>query len=62
MSLADTAFITAVGESKTPTPVRRGRRGSGAWRIAVLLVLGLYFVAPILGAVAAPVPPTRWLW
>jgi putative spermidine/putrescine transport system permease protein len=31
--------------------VRSGRRGSGAWRIAVLLVLGLYFVVPIAASV-----------
>ncbi|MDQ1663832.1 MAG: putative spermidine/putrescine transport system permease protein [Blastococcus sp.] len=51
MTLADAAFVTAVGGGERPPPVRSGRRGSGAWRIAVLVVLGLYFVVPIVASV-----------
>jgi ABC-type spermidine/putrescine transport system permease subunit II len=32
-------------------PVRRGRRGGGAWRFVVLVVLGLYFLVPIAASV-----------
>jgi len=32
-------------------PVRRGRRGGGAWRFVVFLVLGLYFLVPIAASV-----------
>jgi ABC-type spermidine/putrescine transport system permease subunit II len=49
-----TALIEGVAGagSVTPgTPVRRGRRGSGAWRYAALAVLGLYFVVPIAASV-----------
>jgi len=43
--------IAGAGGVAPETPVRRGRRGSGAWRIAVLVVLGLYFVVPIAASV-----------
>jgi ABC-type spermidine/putrescine transport system permease subunit II len=33
------------------TPVRVGRRRAGAWRFAVLIVLGLYFLIPIAASV-----------
>jgi ABC-type spermidine/putrescine transport system permease subunit II len=51
VSLADTAFITAVRGVEPPAPARSGSRGSGVWRIAVLVVLGLYFVVPIVASV-----------
>jgi len=40
--------VTGAGSVAPETPVRAGRRrGTGAWRYAVLLVLGLYFLVPI---------------
>jgi putative spermidine/putrescine transport system permease protein len=45
-----TALVTGVigaGSVAPETPVRPGRRRSGAWRFAVLIVLGLYFLVPI---------------
>ena len=52
MTLATAAGVTSAGGVETPTPERpRRRRGSGAWRIAVLVVIGLYFVIPIAGSV-----------
>ena len=43
--------LAGAGSVAPETPVRRGRRGSGAWRYAVLAVMGLYFVVPIAGSV-----------
>jgi ABC-type spermidine/putrescine transport system permease subunit II len=43
--------VAGAGSVAPETPVRRGRRGSGAWRYAVLGVLGLYFVVPIAASV-----------
>lgn len=39
--------VTGAGSMAPETPVRAGRRRAGAWRFAVLGVLGLYFVIPI---------------
>ena len=43
--------VAGAGSGAPETPVRRGRRRSGAWRYAVLAVLGLYFVVPIAASV-----------
>jgi ABC-type spermidine/putrescine transport system permease subunit II len=43
--------VAGAGSIAPETPVRRGRRRSGAWRYAVLAVLGLYFVVPIAASV-----------
>jgi ABC-type spermidine/putrescine transport system permease subunit II len=43
--------VAGAGAVAPETPVRRGRRGSGAWRYAALAVLGLYFVVPIAASV-----------
>ena len=51
MTLATAAGVTGAGGVETPTPTRPGRRGSGAWRFLVFVVLGLYFVVPIVGSV-----------
>ncbi|WP_324274008.1 hypothetical protein [Blastococcus brunescens] len=52
------ALVTALAESVAgtggvapETPVRPGRRGAGAWRYAVLAVLGVYFLVPIAASV-----------
>ena len=39
--------VAGAGGVAPETPVRAGRRGTGAWRFAVLAVLGLYFLVPI---------------
>jgi putative spermidine/putrescine transport system permease protein len=39
--------VAGAGGVAPETPVRPGRRGTGAWRFAVLAVLGLYFIVPI---------------
>jgi putative spermidine/putrescine transport system permease protein len=39
--------VAGAGGVAPETPVRPGRRGAGAWRYAVLAVLGLYFLVPI---------------
>jgi putative spermidine/putrescine transport system permease protein len=45
--------ITAAGSVVAPAPpVRPGQRRGGAWRLVVLLVVGLYFVLPIGASVA----------
>jgi ABC-type spermidine/putrescine transport system permease subunit II len=46
-----TAGVAGAGGVATETPVRPGRRGSGAWRFAVFAVLGVYFLVPIAAAV-----------
>jgi len=43
--------LAGAGSVAPETPVRPGRRGSGAWRTVVLVVLGLYFVVPIVASV-----------
>jgi putative spermidine/putrescine transport system permease protein len=43
--------VAGAGGVAPDTPVRRGRRGSGAWRYAVLAVLGVYFLVPIAASV-----------
>jgi putative spermidine/putrescine transport system permease protein len=43
--------VTGAGGVAPPSQGRPGRRRAGAWRIAVLLVLGLYFVVPIAASV-----------
>jgi putative spermidine/putrescine transport system permease protein len=48
---AGVAGVTGAGGVAAPSPGRRGRRGTGVWRIAVLVVLGLYFVVPIAASV-----------
>ena len=47
MTALTTAGVTGAGGVAAPTPRRPGRRGTGAWRFAVLAVLGLYFLVPI---------------
>jgi putative spermidine/putrescine transport system permease protein len=39
--------VAGAGGVAPETPVRAGRRGTGAWRFVVLAVLGLYFLVPI---------------
>jgi ABC-type spermidine/putrescine transport system permease subunit II len=46
-----TTGVTGAGSVAPETPVRPGRRRAGAWRFAVLGVLGLYFVVPIAASV-----------
>ena len=43
--------VTGAGSVEPETPVRTGRGRSGAWRFAVLIVLGLYFFIPIAASV-----------
>jgi putative spermidine/putrescine transport system permease protein len=43
--------VTGAGSVAPETPVRTGRGRSGAWRFAVLIVLGLYFLIPIAASV-----------
>ncbi len=43
--------LAGAGSVAPGTSVRPGRRGAGAWRYAVLAVLGLYFLVPIAGSV-----------
>jgi putative spermidine/putrescine transport system permease protein len=43
--------VAGAGGVAPETPVRPGRRGAGAWRFAVLGVLGLYFLVPIAASV-----------
>jgi ABC-type spermidine/putrescine transport system permease subunit II len=45
------AEATAAVSPAPDLPVRPGRRGGGAWRSVVLLVLGLYFLVPIAASV-----------
>ena len=51
MTALSTAGVAGAGGVEPPTPVRPGRRGTGAWRFAVLGILGLYFVVPIATAI-----------
>jgi ABC-type spermidine/putrescine transport system permease subunit II len=46
-----TTGVTGAGSVAPETPVRPGRRRAGAWRFAVLGVLGLYFLVPIAASV-----------
>lgn len=43
--------VAGAGSVAPQTPARRGGRGSGAWRVAVLAVLGSYFLVPIAASV-----------
>jgi ABC-type spermidine/putrescine transport system permease subunit II len=43
--------VAGAGGVAPETPVRAGRRGTGAWRFAVLAVLGVYFLVPICASV-----------
>ncbi|SFE70595.1 ABC transporter permease [Blastococcus tunisiensis] len=43
--------VAGAGGVAPGTPARRGRRGAGAWRYAVLIVLGVYFLVPIAASV-----------
>ena len=43
--------VTGAGSVAPDTPVRAGRRRSGAWRFVVLGLLGLYFLVPIAASV-----------
>ncbi|MGY1803506.1 ABC transporter permease [Blastococcus sp. SYSU D00922] len=43
--------VAGAGSVAPETPVRPGRRGSGAWRTVVLVVLGLYFLVPIVASI-----------
>ena len=43
--------VAGAGSVAPETPVRPGRRRAGAWRFAVLAVLGLYFLVPIAASV-----------
>jgi putative spermidine/putrescine transport system permease protein len=43
--------VAGAGGVAPDTPVRPGRRGAGAWRYAVLAVLGGYFLVPIAASV-----------
>ena len=46
-----TEGLASMGTAAPETPAPPGRRRSGAWRFAVLIVLGLYFVIPIAASV-----------
>jgi putative spermidine/putrescine transport system permease protein len=46
-----TSSVAGAGSVAPETPVRPGRRGAGAWRFGVLIVLGLYFLIPIAASV-----------
>jgi ABC-type spermidine/putrescine transport system permease subunit II len=43
--------VAGAGSVAPETPVRPGRRGAGAWRFGVLIVLGMYFLIPIAASV-----------
>ncbi|MGY1915698.1 ABC transporter permease [Blastococcus sp. SYSU DS0973] len=43
--------VAGAGGVEPPEPQRPGRRRSGAWRLAVLALLGLYFLVPIAASV-----------
>jgi putative spermidine/putrescine transport system permease protein len=46
-----TSGVAGAGSVAPETPVRTSRRGAGAWRFAVLVMLGLYFLIPIAASV-----------
>jgi ABC-type spermidine/putrescine transport system permease subunit II len=46
-----TEGLASMGTAPPETPVRPGRRRAGAWRFAVLILLGLYFLVPIIASV-----------
>jgi putative spermidine/putrescine transport system permease protein len=50
MTALSTAGVTGGGAVEPPTPVR-ARGSGGAWRFAVLAVLGVYFLVPIAASV-----------
>ena len=43
--------VAGGGAVAPPAPARPGKRGAGAWRLAVLALLGLYFLIPIAASV-----------
>ena len=51
MTALSTAGVAGAGSVEPPAPVRPGRRGAGAWRWAVLIVLGIYFLVPIAASI-----------
>ncbi len=46
-----TTGVTGAGSVEPETPVRQGRGRAGAWRFAVLAVLGRYFLIPIAASI-----------
>jgi ABC-type spermidine/putrescine transport system permease subunit II len=51
MTALSTAGVAGGGAVAPPAPVRPGKRGAGAWRFAVLGLLGLYFLIPLAASV-----------
>ncbi len=51
MTTLSTAGVAGSGAVAPPVPVRPRKRGAGAWRFAVLALLGLYFLIPIAASV-----------
>ena len=51
MTALSTAGVAGGGAVAPPTPVRPAIRGAGAWRFAVLGLLGVYFLIPIAASV-----------
>lgn len=51
MTTLSTAGVAGGGAVAPPTPERPSERGAGAWRFAVLTLLGLYFLIPIAASV-----------
>jgi ABC-type spermidine/putrescine transport system permease subunit II len=51
MTALSTAGVAGGGAVAPPAPVRPAKRGAGAWRFAVLALLGLYFLIPIAASV-----------
>jgi ABC-type spermidine/putrescine transport system permease subunit II len=51
MTALSTAGVAGGGAVAPPTTVRPRTPGSGAWRLAVLTLLGLYFLIPIAASV-----------
>lgn len=46
-----TSGVSGAGSVAPETPTRRGRPRAGAWRYAVLAILGMYFLIPIAASV-----------
>jgi putative spermidine/putrescine transport system permease protein len=51
VAVVTTSGIAGAGSVAPETPVRAGRRGSGAWRWGVLLLAAVYFLLPIAASV-----------
>ena len=47
MTTSGLAPVTGAGSVEPVRPARAHSQGAGAWRLAVLVVLGLYFVVPV---------------